>query len=153
MNGSTAAIARIQVGNAWARATPGRSTESVVYLQIKNAGAAPDRLLAVSTPIAAAATLHQSVMEKGIMKMRALDAVAVPPRQTVELKPNGNHVMLTGLARPLKQGDSFPLTLKFESAGQIAVNVRVERAGAMSMSAGSGGKMDHGTMPMGHMGQ
>jgi len=148
--------AQIQVDNAWARATPGRSTESVVYLKITNTGAASDRLIGASTPISAAASLHESKLEKGIMKMRAVDAVAVAPGEAVELKPNGEHVMLTGLKQPLKQGDSFPLTLMFEKAGDVAVTVKVERVGAMGMSAGSmGGGMTHGgpapgTMPMDH---
>ena len=137
----------VQVDNAWARATPGRSTESVAYLKITNTGTTPDRLIGASTPIAAAASLHESKVEKGIMKMRALDAVPLAAGQTVEFKPNGDHVMLTGLKQPLKQGDSFPLTLKFEKAGEVAINVKVERAGAMSMS---GAGMNHGNMPMDH---
>ena len=145
--------AGMQVDKAWARATPARSTDGVAYLRITNKSPAPDRLIAASTPVAAAASLHESKVEKGIMKMRALEAVTLAPGQTVEFKPNGEHVMLTGLKQPLKQGDTFPLTLKFEKAGEIAVTVKVERAGAMTMSSGDGmmhGSMDHGTMPMDH---
>jgi len=142
----------VQIDNAWARATPGRGTDGVVYLRIANTGSAADRLVAASTPVAAAATLHESKVEKGIMKMRALAAVPVAPGQTVELKPNGEHVMLTGLKQPLKQGDSFPLTLRFEKAGDVAVTVKVERPGAMGMTPGSmgGGMTGHGSMPMDH---
>jgi copper(I)-binding protein len=51
--------------------------------------------------------------------------VDVPAKQSVEFKPGGMHVMLIGLKTPLKVGNSFPMTLRFEKAGSVSVNVRV----------------------------
>ncbi len=74
--------------------------------------------------------------EAGIMKMHEVAAVAVEPGQSTELKPGGYHVMLMALSQPLKEGDSFPMTLLFEKAGSIQVMVKVEKAGAMGPTSG-----------------
>ena len=141
----TAAVAQvpsgIQVEQAWSRATPGGSREAVVYLRIVNHGAAADRLVAARTPVADRAEPHQTKMDGGIMKMRPLSALTIAPGQTIELKPGGDHLMLTGLKRKLERGDSFPLMLRFEKAGEIQVMVAVEAAGARGPS------IDHGAMP------
>lgn len=129
----------IIVDNAWARATPGASTTGAAYLTVTDHGAAPDRLIGVSSPVAARAELHTMSNDNGIMKMRALDGLAIEPGKPAELKPGGSHIMLFDLKQPLHEGDSFPLTLTFERAGAVLVTVTVEKIGAM-------GPM-HGTMP------
>lgn len=123
---STTTPAKIEVSNAWARATvPGQSS-AAAYLTIANTGAGDDRLLGVSTPIATGAGLHSSSSEGGVMRMRALsEGIAVPAGATVKLQPSGNHAMLTGLAAPLAKGSSFPLTLRFERSGERQVSVQV----------------------------
>ena len=95
------------------------------FLTLTNKGAA-DRLLSVATPAAEAVEIHVMAMEGDVMKMRQLDALALAPGQTVELKPGGYHLMLMGLKAPLQVGDQFPLTLKFEKGGEKVVTVRVE---------------------------
>ena len=142
----------IAVEQAWARATPGASTEGVVYLRLVNHGPTADQLIGASTPVAASAAVHETKMQNGMMMMRPLPALPLPPGQAVELKPSGNHIMLVGLKRSLKAGDSFPLTLRFANAGEVQVSVKVESAGAMHMDMGNmdigGGTM--GGMQMGH---
>lgn len=120
------APADIQISDAWARATvPGQSS-AAAYLTIANSGQGADRLVAVASSIASEASLHSSSSEGGVMRMRKLDdGLAVPADATVKLAPSGNHVMLTGLARPLAQGSSFPLTLTFERSGERQVTVEV----------------------------
>ena len=65
------------------------------------------------------------------MKMRPLAAIDIPAEQTVTLSPGGMHLMLLGLAQPLREGQTFPLTLSFEHAGPRQVTVAIEKAGAM----------------------
>jgi periplasmic copper chaperone A len=64
------------------------------------------------------------------MRMREVDAIALPTGKAVELKPGGLHIMFIGLKAPLKAGESFPLKLRFEKAGEVTVQVNVEAAGA-----------------------
>jgi periplasmic copper chaperone A len=58
--------------------------------------------------------------------MREVDAIDVPAGGKVKLEPGGLHIMLVGLKAPLAAGSSFPLTLKFEKAGELKVEVKVE---------------------------
>jgi copper(I)-binding protein len=125
--------APIEISHAWARATAANAKTGAAYLTIANKGGGDDRLVAVSGPVAAKAELHVTSMDNGVMKMRPLQAVDVKAGATAELKPGGMHIMLIGLAAPLKVGQSFPLTLTFEKAGTIPVTVTVEKAGAMEM--------------------
>ena len=140
--------AGVAVEQAWARATPGSVVKTgAAYLTLVNKGKEADRLLSVSTPVAASASLHEMKMENGIMKMRPLDSVTIAPGQTVQLKPSSDHLMLEGLKHPLKEGEHFPLTLTFEKSGTQEVTVMVGKVGAMGPPG-----MDHGSMgSMSHM--
>jgi periplasmic copper chaperone A len=126
--------AGVEVKNAWARATPAGAQTGAAYVTLQSS--AGDRLTAASTPAAQAAQLHTMSMQGGVMKMRQVDGIDLPAGQSVTLKPGGYHIMLMGLAQPLKAGQSFPLTLTFAKAGSQTVNVTVQNVGAM----GPGGK-------------
>ena len=117
----------IQIENAWSRAAMmGRI--GVVYLTITDTGA-PDKLVAVASPVATKADLHESFTDNGVAKMRDVATMPVQPGKSVTLAPGGYHIMLTGLKQPLQQGDTFPLMLSFEKAGQVTATVTVQKAG------------------------
>jgi copper(I)-binding protein len=118
----------IQIENAWSRAAMQGRT-GVVYLTIVDHGAA-DRLTGVSSPVADKAELHESFSEGGVSKMRPVASLALDQGKQVVLGPGGYHIMLTDLKRPLNQGDAFPVTLTFANAGQVTVQVAVQRPGA-----------------------
>ncbi|WP_372527000.1 copper chaperone PCu(A)C [Piscinibacter sp.] len=125
-------LASITIDHPYARATLAGQSNGAAYFSLDNRGAG-DRLLAVSAPVSARAELHSMTMDGGVMRMRQLDAIDVPAGKTVELKPGGLHVMLLGLKAPLKAGDSFLMTLKFEKAGEATVDVKVQAVGAAPM--------------------
>jgi len=133
---ASAALAQtnqLDVNNAWARATPGKAENGAAYLTIQSP--TPDRLLTVSSPVAKKAELHTMSMEGMVMKMRPLAGVDIPAGQPVTLKPGGQHVMLLGLDAPLREGQTFPLTLTFEKAGTRTVTVAIEKPGAAGPAA------------------
>ena len=108
---------------------PGMKTGAVYLVAIRNEGERADRLLAASTTVADRVELHQMQMDGDVMRMRALPGIEIPARSTVSLRQgssDGYHLMLFGLRRPLAAGDRFPLTLRFERAGEIQVEVWVE---------------------------
>jgi copper(I)-binding protein len=111
----------IQIQNAWARATaPGQDAASVdLTITSKHAAA----LTGVSSPVAGAAALHSMVMEAGMMRMREVASVDLPPGKTVNLGASGYHLMLTELKAPLKEGQAVPLTL----------NIRVSKLGMVKV--------------------
>lgn len=124
----------LAVAQPWARASAGNIRNGAAYFAVTNTGAEPDRLIAVASPAAAHAALHNHVSEDGVMKMRPVEAVELAPGEQVVLEPGGLHVMLMGLARPLVEGESFPLTLTFEKAGDLEVTVEI--AGVAAMQGG-----------------
>ena len=128
---ASAALAQptqLEVDNAWAGATPGKAENGAAYVTITSPTA--DRLVSASTPVAKKAELHTMSMQGMVMKMRPISGVDIPAGQAVSLKPGGEHIMLMGLNQPLREGQSFPLTLDFEKAGPRTVTVTVEKAGA-----------------------
>jgi len=118
----------ITLETPWTRAA-GQGGQGAGFLTIRNAGAA-DRLLSASTPAAGRTELHTMLRDGDIMRMRQVEAIAVPEGGAVTLAPGGLHVMLIGLTRPLAVGESVPLTLVFERAGAVTVNLAVQAAGA-----------------------
>jgi periplasmic copper chaperone A len=124
-----AQTATVEVTHPWARASTGNV--GVVYMTIKNTGPVDDRLVAATTPVAAQAQLHVSINTNGVMSMRPLSSIAVKANGQAILRPDGMHLMLVGLKQPLKAGETFPLTLTFQKAGNLDVTVAVGQIGAM----------------------
>ena len=123
-----AQTSQLEVDNAWARATPAKAENGAAYLTIRSPTS--DRLLSVASPVAKKVELHTMEMAGMVMKMRPLAGLDIPAGQPVTLKPGGEHIMLEGLSAPLREGQSFPLTLTFEKAGAREVSVTVEKPGA-----------------------
>jgi hypothetical protein len=74
--------------------------------------------------------IHAMSMDGDVMRMRQIDGIDLPAGGMVELKPGGFHLMFMELKAPLQAGTRFPLTLRFEKAGELAVTVAVETPGA-----------------------
>ena len=134
----------VTVSVPWSRATPGPLKVGVVYLQMTNGGAAPDRLLSAKTAAAERVEFHSTVNEAGVMRMRPAESIDLPPGQTLRFDPtSGFHLMLMNLTAPLKEGGEFAMELTFDRAGVIALRVPVGAVGAAQPPAeGDGG--DHG---------
>ncbi len=120
----------IEVSDAWTRATSAASSSAAVYMTIANRGG-EDRLTSAITPAAKAATLHTMTMDGSIMRMRPIAAgIEVAANGTLMLAPNGTHVMLTGLKRPLVEGERIAARLRFARSGDRGVAITVVGAGA-----------------------
>jgi len=97
------------------------------FMTISNPGGPANKLVAATTTVTDRAELHTMVKDaQGTMMMKQVDNIAVPAAGSVELKPGSFHVMLFGLNKELKAGDTFPLTLKFEQGGESTVQVQVK---------------------------
>jgi periplasmic copper chaperone A len=134
----TQSAGKIAVADAWSRATPAGSKTAVVYMTLVNGGAAADRLVGATTPVADKVAFHSNTNDNGVMQMRELPAIDVEPGAKVVLKPGGTHIMLVGLKQQLKEGQTLPLTLEFENAGKIELQVPIAKIGAMGNHGMSG---------------
>ena len=122
----------ITVSNMFARATPGAAKVGAAYFRIRNTGDAPLALSILRGDVAKKIEIHSMEMENGVMKMKPLDYIMIPSGGTISLKPGGSHVMMTGLVRPLVEGESFPLTLVFDTGLEMKITIPIGPVGAMS---------------------
>jgi periplasmic copper chaperone A len=125
---------KVSVTAAWARATPPGMTVAAVYLTLVG-GQQADRLVGAETPRAAMTQIHVVSEAEGMARMRQTEGVDIPARTSVKLAPQGTHIMLMDLPRPLVAGERFPLTLQFEHAGTIDVDVEVRAPDAAPPAA------------------
>ena len=116
----------LQIKDAFARATnPGQSVGGG-YLTIENPNVTADKLMSVTFAKATSVQIHEMKMEGDRMIMRDIGTLAIPAKSKVELKPGGYHLMLMGLKEPLNDGDTIAISLQFEKAGKVDVNMPVK---------------------------
>ena len=119
----------LSITRPWTRAA-GQNGTGAGFLAIANRGTAADRLVGASSPVARVTEIHTHMREGDILRMRPVPAIDIPPGETVTLQPGGFHLMLIGLKEPLIQGQTVPVTLRFERAGEVQVNLTILPAGA-----------------------
>ena len=114
----------VVIDNARARFTT--TDLGAVYFDVRVTGAG-DALVAASAEIADDAQLHEIATVDGSAMMREVaGGIAIAPGGSVSLRPGGYHVMLLGVAEVPAPGETFALTLEFERAGRVTVDVAVE---------------------------
>lgn len=123
--GALNAADALRVADLWARATPPGATTGAAYLQLTNTGERPERLVGARSPLAERVELHTHVMESGMMRMRQVAAIDLPPGERVRLEPGGLHLMLFDLHQPLVAGEQLPLTLELESGDLLELDFAV----------------------------
>lgn len=136
----------VQVEQAWTRATvPGQQAGGAFMTLTASEDV---QLVGGSSPVAGITEIHEMVMDGDVMRMRALDELALPAGQAVALKPGGLHVMFMQLKQPLTEGSQVPLTLQLRnSQGQpfeLSVEVPVHALTAAHGASGHGDHGDHG---------
>jgi copper(I)-binding protein len=137
-------VGALEIDHPWSRAVPKGATVAAGYVTIRNTGTEPDRLLSGSTPVAGKFEIHEMSMDKGVMRMRPLPGgLEIKPGQTVELKPQSFHIMMTGLRQPIEKGKPFKGALVFEKAGAVDVDFAVEGVGATPAAAHDMHNMHH----------
>lgn len=121
---SVVAHAQVKVDDPWVRATVAPQKATGAFMQLTSPKAA--KVVAASSPVAEMVEIHEMKMDNGVMKMRAVEALALPAGQTVALKPGSYHVMLMGLKAPIKAGETVPLTLTLEGEDKQRTTVEVK---------------------------
>jgi copper(I)-binding protein len=119
----------LEIVHPWCIETEDTAKPVVVSMTIRNTGSKPDRLLRVSAPNAAKADLRAGVPPDA--EGDVIASVPVARKSEVNLKRGGPHILLTGMQKALGAYDSFLMTLTFERAGKVAVEVTVEEKSAL----------------------
>lgn len=138
----------LMIDHPWARPNlPNRPTAA--YAEIHNAGETADRLVSASSPAFGRVEIHTTVKEGDVMKMQRVEGIEVPAGGMATLAPGGFHVMLFDASEQFAEGASFPLVFTFENAGDVVVEIKVEKRGSAAMQDheghGDGGHGSHGS--------
>lgn len=140
-------VGDIEIGHPWSRPTPPGTPMGVGYLVIRNHGENDVTLVGASTPRADRVSIHETLMNDGVMRMQPLKSgLTISAGEAVELKPHSYHLMLEKLAQPLKEGERIPLRLEFEGSKAIEVELSVQSLDADVKEM----KMDHSGHKMGN---
>ena len=122
-----AKLGAMTIEHPYAPSTPAAARTGIVYTTIVNRGEA-DRIVAARTSAAEKVELHTTIRDGDTMRMRAVEAIPVAMGGTLALQPGQRfHLMLVNLVKPLREGDSFTLSVTFEKAGTIDLTIPVER--------------------------
>ncbi|MDN4547836.1 MULTISPECIES: copper chaperone PCu(A)C [unclassified Pseudomonas] len=128
-------VGALEVAHPWSQELPPNAPTVAAYFIIHNSGNSADRLLSVDSPISGEAQLHEHVMKNDLMKMQPVPSVDIPAGGNVTFAPMAYHVMLVNLKDRslLTDGKRFPMTLHFEKAGDVTVEVAVQKKAPDSM--------------------
>jgi copper(I)-binding protein len=137
---TTAWAQNVEVHGAWARATVQGQMATGAFMKLT--AKEGTRLVAVSSPVAGVAEVHEMAMDNNVMKMRALSGLDLPAGKAVELKPGGYHVMLMDLKTPLQKDTTIPLTLVFKDAKGVESKTEL-KVPVNQMAPMSGGMGEH----------
>lgn len=123
-------LGEIEIGSPWARASSTDASFGGGYFTLANKGETPDRLVAATSPDAERIAIHAIKVVGPELKMREREGgLALPAATTLTLKPRGYHLLLTGLRKPLQQGEQIAVTLIFEIAGTLDIECIVAEPG------------------------
>lgn len=124
-NATAADKSKLQVSNAWIRATPPNATVAGGFLTIENTGA-EDRLLSATSSAAKSVEIHEMSMQGDVMQMRQLtDGLIIPTNKNITLKPGGIHLMFIAPKHVFSEGQKISATLVFAKAGKQKVEFTV----------------------------
>lgn len=115
----------LRIGHPWTRATASGQKVAAGYLEIVNTGKLADRMIGASTPAAERIELHVVGLEGEVMRMREVKSLEIPAGGRMELKPRGPHLMIMGIKRAFRKDERIPVTLRFEQAGEVAIELLV----------------------------
>jgi len=125
--GAHAADSAIAIHDPYVRLVPPGIKTTGGFMLIRNTGKTDRQLIKADSPVAGTVELHTHINENGVMKMRAVDSIAVKAGGQAELKPGSYHVMLIDLKEPLKEGDSVPISLTFDDGSAFTVQAPVRK--------------------------
>lgn len=133
----------VKVEDAWVRGTVAAQKASGAFMRLTPSANA--RLVAVQSPVAGVAEIHEMAMENDVMRMRQIPGLDLAAGRTTELKPGGYHVMLMDLKQQLKGGERVAITLVFEDDAKKRFTQEIQ----VPVTALGGGQAP-APMPQGH---
>lgn len=130
-------LGSLEIATPWTRATAPTARTGGGFMTITNKGTTADKLISARSTASDKVEIHEMQMDGSVMRMRELaKGLDIPPGATVVLKPGSYHIMFMELKAPLAKDAKVPVTLVFEKAGSIDVQLNVQAMGAMPQGHG-----------------
>ena len=117
----------IEITEYYVRAVPPVSPNTALFMMVRNPGDTERILTGVSTPAAKSAEIHLSRKEGAGMKMEHVREITIGKKEMIPFSPEGYHVMLIGLKKPLKEGENVPVTLSFKNGEPLTIYAPVKK--------------------------
>jgi len=123
---SSVCAAGVKVIDPYVRAVPPGASATAAFMGLKadNSGVA---LIKASSDAARSVELHTHIHDNGVMRMRPVDKIVLKKGEVVTLQPGGLHVMLIGLTKPVKPGDSVDIELQFSDGTKQQISAPVRK--------------------------
>jgi copper(I)-binding protein len=118
-------FAHIEVSDAYVRGLPPGQPNTAAFMTVLNDTTDDMTLVGVNTKVAATAEMHRHSHANGVMQMRQVNAIDIKSGEKFEFSPGGYHIMLIGLYKPLRHGDSVELELNFASGATVMLTTVV----------------------------
>ena len=132
--GAKARVGSLAISGAWIRGVQPAAGVAAGYLEITNEGETSDRLVAVSAPFARRSGFHRMSVEGGAMRIGRIDGgLPIGPGERVTFEPGANHVLFKGLLAAPTPGETLPVRLRFEVAGDVELDLPVSAIGAAAL--------------------
>ena len=141
----------IEVAHPWARATPPGAGAGGGFVTLTNHGDGDDMLLGATSPITERVEIHIMEMDGDVMRMVPLPGgIELPAGESVTLAPGGLHLMLMELGSPIVEGAPAPVTLEFQHAEPMKIELQVLPVGASPEGSHHEGSHPKGAHDHGH---
>lgn len=127
----------IVVSDAWVRQPNPAMKMGSAFFTIENRTPVPVSLVGVTSPAAKTVEMHESAVVNGVMSMRRVAGIPIPPQRSATMEPGGLHLMLIGLAQPLEPGSRIDLVLQFDDGSAALVHAVVRQDPGMKKPAGA----------------
>jgi periplasmic copper chaperone A len=125
----------ITVENQFVKEVGAEMPNSAAFMTINNNGAKAVSLINARSSASKIVELHTHSHKNGMMAMYRVEKIEIPAGGKAELKPMGFHIMLIGLGKPIKEGESVEVELVFDNGESVKVSAPVRKLGAMKPSA------------------
>jgi len=116
----------LKVEDGYVRATPPSLPNSAAFMKVINSSNETVSIVKALSNVSKVVELHTHLMKDGVMKMVQVPKIDVPANGEVSLQPGGFHIMLIGLNKALKEGESVTLTLEFSNGESKTITVPVK---------------------------
>jgi hypothetical protein len=108
---------KVTASNGWVKTPPAGETQAMAFVTIENPGMYEVNVTSAASDAAAKVELRDG--------SQAVTFINVPAFGSADMTPGGAHLLLTGLKRPLKDGDAVALTLATDADAALTVQAVV----------------------------